>query len=366
MKAYISPKNQTQMTTVSFNTSNNAFFLTLKKKVDSYFKDNNIKSTGNIHLYLKTFVLFSLMISTYITLVFFSANIFLNIVLCGFLGFVFAGIGFSVMHDGAHGSYSSKKWINELMSNALHVMGGSAFLWKVKHNINHHSFTNIEGFDDDIDIQPWMRIHPDQPKLWFHKFQHIYWAFLYGLTYISWIYWRDFSKYFSRQIANTKIKNMKTRDHIEFWAWKIIYTAIFVVIPLFKLGIIPTLVGYSIMCYVCGFVISIVFQLAHIVEPAAFPVPDETNKFEHNWIIHQIHTTANFSTRSKFISWFSGGLNYQIEHHIFPRISHIHYPAISKLLKETCEQYNVSYNEFPTLFSAIRSHTKYLKNLGVA
>jgi linoleoyl-CoA desaturase len=357
---YISTK---LMSTISFNTKNPAFFLTLRQKVDKYFKENNIKPTGNIQLYLKTAILFTLLASSYFLLLFVPMPFLVNIILWAVIGVLFAAIGFSVMHDGAHGSYSSKKWVNEIMSNSLHLLGGSAFLWKAKHNINHHTFTNIDGVDDDIDVQPWLRIHPSQPRRWFHRFQHIYWTLLYGLTYISWIYWRDFIKYFSKKIGTLPIKKMSLRDHIEFWAWKVIYTFAFIVVPVFKLGFVQTIIGYSVLCFVCGFIISVIFQLAHVVEHSNFPVPDEKNSIDENWAIHQVNTTANFATKNKLISWYSGGLNYQIEHHIFPRISHVHYPAISRLMKETCEQFKVNYREF-SFFGAILSHARYLKMLG--
>lgn len=348
---------------VSF-TNNSKLFITLKQKVDLYFKENNLKPTGNIHLYTKTAVLFSLVAITYSLILFASLTPFLNATLWGFMGLVFSGIGFGVMHDGAHGSYSDKKWVNDFMGNALHLLGGSTYLWKAKHNINHHSFTNIDGVDDDIDVKPWLRIHPDQPKHKFHRFQHIYWMGLYGLTYITWIYWRDFDKYFKKEISGIPFKKMKTKDHIEFWAWKVIYTIIFLVIPMFKIGVGPTLIGYATLCFVCGLAISVVFQLAHVVEESSFPVPDENNKIQEDWVVHQINTTANFATHNKLVSWYVGGLNFQVEHHIFPRISHVHYPAISKLLQETCQQFNVKYREMPTVFHAVRSHARYLKALG--
>jgi linoleoyl-CoA desaturase len=356
------------MQRVSFNNKNSVFFNSLKEKVDTYFKSNNIKETGNYKLYIKTAILCASAIGLYSVLVFFTPeNTWLSLFLCSLLGINLAGIGFNVMHDGAHGSFSTKTWINELMGYSLNFMGGSVYLWKYKHNVNHHSFTNIEGMDEDIDIKPWIRVHPDQEKHWYHRFQHIYWAILYCVTYLLWVFVQDFKKYFTGKIGDIPFRKMDVKEHIIFWIGKIAYVAAFIVVPIFTVGLAETIIGYLVIACVCGFIIAVVFQLAHIVEAANFETPDVPNyKVESEWAVHQIQTTANFATKSKIVSWFTGGLNYQVEHHLFPRISHIHYPKISELVRETCQQFNVPYLEFPTVLSAVRSHVGHLKQVGRA
>lgn len=351
---------------ISFLTNKPAFSIAIRKKVDEYFKSEAIKFTGNGKLFLKTGILYLIGISCYVLLLFAALPVWVDILLCILFGLDLAAMGFNVMHDGAHGSYSPKRWVNEAMAYSLNLMGGSSFIWKQKHNVNHHSFTNIEGHDDDIDIQPWIRTNSNQPHRWFHRYQHIYWAFLYGMTYLIWVFNKDFGKYFSGKIANTKIKKMDTKEHFIFWVSKLVYVFLFLVVPIIKLGFLETLTGYLITSFVCGWVISVIFQLAHLVEGSSFPIPDQlTRKVEEDWTVHQLATTANFSTNSKIVSWFSGGLNFQIEHHLFPRVSHVHYPAISKLVKEICKQYNVRYMEYPTLFSALKSHVLHLKTVGI-
>jgi linoleoyl-CoA desaturase len=271
------------------------------------------------------------------------------------------------MHDGAHGSYSKNKTVNTIMSWSLNLMGGSSFMWKIKHNHVHHSFTNIDGVDDDIDVRPWMRVSETQPRYWFHKFQHWYWVVLYGLTYAMWIYYMDFHKYFTHRVGLTPIRKMKFSEHIGFWFTKLLYIGLFIALPFYTQGWVQTLVGYSVVIFICGLTIASVFQLAHVVEDTEFPVPNPlTNKIESEWALHQIRTTANFATKSKFVSWFMGGLNFQVEHHLFPRISHIHYPAISRIVRETCAEFNVRYIEYPTVLSAIGAHVRHLRTLGHA
>jgi linoleoyl-CoA desaturase len=357
------------MSKIKFNNSDPLFFNTLKSRVNSYFEDKNIKETGNYKLYTKTVVLITTLIISYIWLVFFTpASILLSVIVCIAMGVNVAAIGFNVMHDGAHGSYSSKKWVNTFMGLSLNILGGNVYIWSQKHNINHHSYTNVEGMDDDIDIKPYIRVHADQKKSWYHQFQQYYGLFLYGMTYFFWVFMNDFNKYFTGKIAeHTKMRKMNLPEHFNFWISKVLYVFFFIIFPFFFAGVIPTIIGWSIMAFTAGVVIAIVFQLAHIVEDAHFVTPEgDSMKIETEWAKHQINTTVNFATKSRVMSWLLGGLNFQVEHHLFPKISHIHYPEINKIVKQTCEEFNVIYREFPTVLSAIRSHLIHLKMAGTA
>jgi len=350
----------------SYSSTNADFSAMLRKRVNEYFVSTARKPTGNIRLYIKTAILVLTAASCYIVLITQIAPIWVDILVCTLFGTNLAAIGFNLMHEGAHGTYSGKRWVNEIMAFSLNVMGGNAYLWKQKHNVNHHSFTNIEGLDDDIDIKPWFRTNNNQPKHWFHRYQHIYWVLLYGFTYLIWVFSLDFKKYFTGKLTtDVTLKKMKPKEHFEFWISKILYLFFFLVLPVFMVGFLKTLIGYLITSFVCGWLISVVFQLAHLVEGADFPVPNEqTQQIEHDWTVHQLLTTANFANKSKIVLWFTGGLNFQIEHHLFPKISHVHYPMVSKLVREVCLQYNIRYTEYPTVLSAVRSHVSFMKEIG--
>ena len=353
-------------TRVSFGKPTIDFSATLRKRVDEYFASDGKRVTDSFKMYFKTLILFLIGAGVYWVMVFTNVPAWVSIPLCVIFGLDLAAIGFNVMHDGAHGSYSRKAWINEIMAYSLNLMGGSSYMWKQKHNVAHHSYTNVEGLDDDIDIKPWIRTNESQPKYWYHRYQHFYWAFLYGFTYLLWVYNNDFKKYFTGKMGNTPLKKMSVKEHFIFWISKIVYLFLFVAIPIIKLGMLKTLIGYIITSFVCGWVLSVIFQLAHVVDDVTFPLLDEkTNSLEQEWTLHQLATTANFGTRSKILSWFAGGLNFQIEHHLFPKISHVHYPGISKVVKDVCKQFDIPYIEYPTLLQALKSHIAYLKLVGV-
>jgi linoleoyl-CoA desaturase len=350
---------------ITFTGPQTDFPVALRKRVDEYFKANNIRQTGNWKLFSKTIILLSACVASYCLVVFGNLPLLAMLGLSVVFGVVNAGIGFGVMHDGAHGSYSQKPWLNNLMGYTLNLMGGSVFFWKIKHNVVHHNVTNIEGHDDDINLRPLMRTCEHQPYSKGHRFQHIYGLFLYGFTVIWWIFVRDFMKYFSGRIASKEIGKIPVSEHVIFWFTKAYYGVVFFALPIYMMGAGPALLFYFTSSFVMGFVLAIVFQLAHVVETTEFPMPENSaNKIEHDWFYHQFATTANFATENPLITWYTGGLNFQVEHHLFPRISHVHYPALRNIVKQLCAEYKVPYNEYPTMASAINSHFSFLKELG--
>ncbi len=344
-----------------------SFHIELKNRINDYFESTGKSLVGNSKLYTKAIILLTAFIFLYIHLVFFTPGTVWAILECVLLGLVVAGIGFNIMHDGAHGSFSKYKWLNNVAASSLNVLGGSSFMWNMKHNVIHHAYTNIDGVDDDIDIQPWLRMSTTQPKLAMHKYQHIYFWFLYSLLYILWVFLLDYQKYFKGRIGQMPLKKMTVTDHVIFWSFKLFYIILFVVIPIYTVGFTAWLVGFLVFSLLAGFVISIVFQLAHTVEHTHFPMPHEdTGKLDDEWAIHQLKTTANFAPKNKFINWLVGGLNFQIEHHLFPKISHIHYTEIRRIVKQACAEYGIDYIEYPRMSQAIVSHVNFLKQMGRA
>jgi linoleoyl-CoA desaturase len=204
-----------------------------------------------------------------------------------------------------------------------------------------------------------------QERLKIHRYQHIYSVVLYAISTIAWVFFQDFQKYFNRKVINTPMKHFGTKEHFVFWISKILYVFVYVVVPIYFAGVLPWAIGFSVMHIVEGFTLAMVFQLAHVVEDTHFvDANHEAQKIEDEWAVHQVRTTADFATGNKIISWFAGGLNFQIEHHLFPKISHIHYPVISKFVRECCAQYNITYIHYPTLAAAAASHFRFLKFLG--
>lgn len=354
------------MTTIpKFSNVPQSFHSELKKRISDYFKQVGKSTTGNYSLFIKAIVLMLSFLFVYTHLVFFTPVAWLAIVECVVLGGLTAAIGFNIMHDGAHGSFSRYPWLNKLAALSVNFLGANNFMWNTKHNIIHHAYTNIDGVDDDIDAKPFLRLCETQKYYKMHRYQHLYFWLAYSFLYLYWIFVSDYTKYFQKRIGPMPLKKMSPSDHFTFWSSKFLHAVLFIALPIYMVGFMPWLIGFLVSALFAGFVLSIVFQLAHTVEHTHFPTPSETTgKIEDEWALHQLKTTANFATRNRLISWWVGGLNFQIEHHLFPKISHVHYPAISKIIKKACQEFGIPYIEYPRMRLAIASHVSFLRQMG--
>ena len=342
------------------------YYNELRKRVEEYFTTKNMNHTGNWKMYLKTFLILALFISSYISLVFLSNTLAIALISAFFLAQAFVLIGFNIMHDSNHGSYSKNKTINRFLSYTMDLIGSSHTLWKQKHNILHHTYTNIDGMDEDLETSGFLRLSPNQK--WKSKFkkQHIFAIGVYSFLTLSLIFAGDFKKIWTGKVGTQKIKKVKFSEKLFFYGFKLIYFGYMIILPLFFHTFFQVLFFFLIVHFILGLTLSLVFQLAHTVEPNTFPLPEkQSGSIENEWAIHQVETTANFAPKSKLAAWYLGGLNFQIEHHLFTNICHIHYSQISKIVKQTSKEYSVNYTTYPTMASAIFAHFRFLKRLGI-
>lgn len=341
--------------TIKFNNVNTLFSKSLKQKTTDYFKITFQKKTGNRRIFLKASILLTSFFVLYTLLVFVPLHWSVSIFLCILFGANLAAIGFNIMHDAGHNSFSDNKKLNTVLSYTLNLLGGNIYFWKIKHNIAHHTFTNIDGEDHDIEVK-FMRIHHDQQIKGYHRYQRFYFPLLYGISYLAWIFYQDYEKYFRQRMGvNSERFHFPLKEKVIFWTSKTLHFCLFIIVPVLSVGWIPTLVGLVIAGAVCGMSLATVFQLAHVVSETEFKTIDQS-KVEEEWMVHQIQSTANFATNSKILTWLLGGLNFQVEHHLFPKISHVHYPALNRIVRQTCAEYNIKYNEFRSFWGAFRSH----------
>jgi linoleoyl-CoA desaturase len=279
-----------------------------------------------------------------------------------------AGIGLSVMHDANHGAYAKNKWINTIIGYSLNAVGGNAFNWKMQHNVLHHSYTNIHDEDEDISPRGVLRLSPHSKWKKLHRYQFIYAWFLYGLMTIVWLFFKDFVRivrYHKNGLAKKQHANV-TIEWIILLVTKLIYISYIFILPILftSLHWWQILLGIFLMHYIAGFILAIIFQPAHVIEGTTYPLPDQNLTLENNWAVHQLLTTANFGNNSRWFSWYVGGLNFQIEHHLFPTICHVHYRKIAGVVKETAKEFGLPYRSTSTFFEALVSHMRLLKQLG--
>jgi linoleoyl-CoA desaturase len=358
------------LNSIRFASGRSDFFTTVNQRVNEYFKSKNISRYGNGWMVFKTICMYAIYTTPYILIMTGTVtNIWLMYLLCMIMGMGMAGIGLSVMHDANHGGYSNKPWLNNLVGYSLNLVGGNAFNWKVQHNVLHHTYTNIHDVDEDISPRGVLRMTPYGEWKAIHRFQHIYAWFIYGLLTLVWVVSKDFMRLikYQREGLVKKQKASITTEWIILIVSKILYISYIIVLPAIILPVTwwQIAIGFISMHYLAGFILAIIFQPAHVIDGTEYPMPDENGKMENTWAIHQLLTTTNFANNNRVLSWYVGGLNYQVEHHLFPNICHIHYRNISSIVKQTAEEFGLPYKSQPTFIGALISHGKLLKQLGV-
>ena len=345
------------------------FTTDLRNSVNEYFSQKKIPTQGNLTIYLQTAFMGILYLAPFILML--SGIITSPFVVLGcwfFMGLGMSGLGMVTMHDANHGSFSKHQWVNKLFGNSLYLLGGFPPNWRYQHNTLHHGFTNVEGHDEDIAPPGILRFSPHRPLKKAHRFQHIYAWFFYSLMTISWIITKDFkslNKYtgMGAKLNGKRKYSLLLRDVI---VSKIVYYLVLLAVPMV---LIPVawywiLAGFLLMHFTSGLVLGAIFQTAHVVPSSEYPVPNDDGELSKNWAVHQLYTTADYAPKSTIFSWMIGGLNYQVEHHLFPNISHVHYKVISKIVKRKAQEYGLPYHVNRTFATAVWQHIKMLKQLG--
>ncbi len=342
------------------------FYPVLKRRVDAYFKDNGISTHANGLMRFKIILYVTMIFGSLITLLVFPLPVWAVYLLFINIGLFSAFSGLGICHDAIHGSlFASSKW-NTVFSWLFNLVGANDYTWSIMHNKAHHTYTNIDGADEDLESAPFMRMSPHKPLKPIHRWQHILALPAYGLATLSWVFVKDYKKMSQDHIGSIATPSHPRKQWIRLFVGKALYYSLFIALPF----IFIQAPWYHILCaflvshYFEGFTLAIVFMLAHVVEETHFPIPDDVGNIESAWAVHQMYTTANFAIESKIVCFFCGGLNFQVEHHLFPLINHVHFPAISKITRETAHEFGIPYFAHPTMLGAVKSHLRILKRFG--
>lgn len=350
------------------NKDKTQFYSVLKQRVDNYFVENNISQHANASMVFKTFVMLSLYFVP-LAVIYTQSTGYLGMWICSaIMGLGLAGIGMSVMHDANHDAYSANPTINKIIAFSLTIVGGDNRNWKTQHNVLHHTYTNIHHHDRDIDDKVIMRFSPAGKYKAIQRFQVVYVFFFYAIMSLYWTTAKDLVQYFefNKGGQHRDSNKQKVFSLLKILFWKAVYFTYMLVLPVVVLNIPVGYValGFLTLHVIAGLILSIVFQLAHVVEETIFPVPDEKGNIETEWAIHQLQTTADFSRNNWLITYYVGGLNYQAIHHLFPRICHVHYPKIAPIVAETAKEFGVPYIYNGSFGASFMSHMRLIHQLG--
>jgi linoleoyl-CoA desaturase len=338
----------------------------MKARVSDYFASRRISPKANSRMVAKggcilalTFVPYGLILSNRVAPL---EMLLLAIV----MGVGMAGIGFCIAHDALHGAYASDPRLNSALGLTLDALGASSYLWKISHNILHHTYTNIHGVDEDLAVSPLLRLSPNAERRGYHRFQHLYAFALYACTTLFWVFIKDYKQLLQPAFRAYRDRRNDTRRVVEIAVAKCIYYSYTLAVPLLvvRLPWWQVLLGFLAMHLTAGLILGVVFQLAHVIEDTEHPLPDAAGTMQRDWWLHEMHTTANFARGNRLLSWYVGGLNHQIEHHLFPRVCSIHYPAISGIVRDVTRTYGIPYHDQPTFRSALASHYRTLRRFG--
>ena len=373
-RSYLRPHSQPEpapmeLPIVRFNRKPSDFSKTLKVRVDAYFKENGLSRQGDWRMYAKTVLMLGLFFTPWAFIAFGGTGGGWQFWVAEIvMGFGLAGIGLNVMHDANHGSFSKHKWVNQTVSYVLDLVGGSSALWRIQHNVLHHSFTNIEGLDEDIDTPGILRFTPNRPLKKIHKLQFIYaWGF-YSIMTLFWMTakdWLALARYRKKGLVKSSGNSVGqlTRDLIIskllYFGYIMVLPALFSGLPFWKI-----IVGWMVMHAVTGLILASIFQPAHVLEDLQFAQGEKGTSMEDDNLSHQLKSTANFGTRSRLFTWMCGGLNHQIEHHLFPQVCHIHFSDLAPIVRKTAEEFGLPYRSSTTFAGALALHTKMLWKLG--
>jgi linoleoyl-CoA desaturase len=343
-----------------------SFQVELRRRVDDFFKSSGRPQVDNWQMYVKSIIILAWFLTSYVLLVFVSRSVWTGVPCAVFLGLTMAGIGFCIQHDGGHNAYSKQRWINKLAARTLDLIGGSSYVWHFKHAVIHHTYANITGWDTDIDFGNLAHITPHQKRLPFHRWQHLYLWPLYGFLAIKWQLFDDFQYIVTGRLGRHRIPRPRRKDLAIFIAGKVVFFTWVFAIPLLFHPFLVVLFYYSVAVLVLGTVLSMIFLLPHCVGQADFPLPvNNTRRMEKPWAVHQAEVTLDFAQSNRAATWFLGGLNYHLEHHLFPTICHVNYPAISKIVWETCREFRVPYGVHHSFLYGLASHYRWLKQMGM-
>lgn len=342
------------------------FQIELRRRVDAFLKSSGRSQTGGWQMYLKSIVILASFAASYLMLMFVSGSVWTGVPYAVLLGLTMAGIGFNIQHDGGHNAFSKKRWINKGAAMTLDLIGGSSYVWHFKHAVIHHTYVNISGWDTDIDAGFLARMCPHQKQLPFHRWQHLYMWPLYGFLAMKWQLFDDFFYIITGRLSRHRVPRPRGKDLAVFISGKIVFFTWVLALPLLFHPLPAVLFYYCIAVLVLGTALSLIFQLPHIVKESDFPLPSQgTERMQRPWAVHQATVTLDFAQKNTVVTWLLGGLNYHAEHHLFPTLCHVNYPAIAGIVRETCREFGVPYKSHRSFFAGVAAHYRWLKQMGM-
>jgi linoleoyl-CoA desaturase len=335
----------------------------LRRRLDKFFADQNISPKADRTMWVKIALGLAVLVGTWIALYTLRPGSweFVALYLLGGLAQTFLLL--NIAHDSNHNAISSRSLVNKTLNYVFDLCGISSYMWRILHHRGHHSCINLHGEDDALSGRGIFRFTPYESWAPLHRFQHIYALFFYALFSLDYMFFRDFQCFFFPSHEYLKRAKHSLREYTILVAGKGFYLTYMLVLPVMVLGKSPLLVAgaFLLVHLIIGLTITLVFQSTHTIDSTYFPAG--RGEFD-NGVYHIFATTADYATENPLVGWLAGGLNHHIVHHLCPFVCHTHYAPLTRIVKETAEEFGVRYRQHTTMTQAIRHHLILLKQLG--
>ncbi len=335
----------------------------LRRRLDTFFADQDLSPKANSAMWLKIACGLAVLLGSWIAIYALRLGSwkFTALYLLGGLAQTFLLL--NIAHDSNHNAISSRPLINKTLNYVFDLCGISSYMWRLLHHRGHHSCINLQGEDDALSGRGIFRFTPHEPRAPLHRFQHIYALLVYAVFSLDYVFFRDFQCFFFPTHDYLKRGRHPFREYIILFAGKAFYLTYMLVLPMLVLRRSPLLVAgaFLLVHIIVGLSVTLVFQTTHTIDTTYFPV--DRNEFD-NSVYHIFATTADYATESPLVGWLAGGLNHHVVHHLCPFVCHTHYPSLTRIVKQTAEEFGVPYRQHPTMTRAIWHHLILLKQLG--
>ena len=335
----------------------------LRRRLDNFFTDQKLTHKADRAMWVKIAVGLAVLVSTWVALYALKADSwkFVALYLLGGLAQTFLLL--NIAHDSNHNAISPRPRVNKTLNYVFDLCGISSYMWRILHHRGHHSCINLHGEDDALSGRGLFRFTPYESRAPWHRFQHIYALIFYAMFSLDYVFFRDFKSFFFPSHDYLKRTSHSLREYAILIAGKAFYLTYMLVLPVIVLGKSPLLVAgaFVLVHLFVGLAVTLVFQTTHTIDSTYFPT--DRGEFD-NGVYHIFATTADYATENGLVSWLAGGLNHHIVHHLCPFVCHTHYAPLTRIVKQTAEEFGVPYRQHPTMTQAIRHHLILLKQLG--
>lgn len=337
------------------------WFTDLKKRV--FDAVNSLPRTRHAVARFKAFLLPALYFASY-GLALLSRSYLTFCLAYVFMGLMLVIIFLNLIHEACHNNLFTTKQMNRAYVLLFDMIGANSYMWKKRHVRLHHNFTNVDGWDSDIEKSKFLKVHPEDSTKRFNRYQHLL-VFLYPFFITNWFLIRDFKDFFDSKMIVRKLGGVPVVEYIKLFFFKLFFVGYMIVVPLVltSFGWLKILIAFFLVLISAGFFALVVLLPPHVNTSNEFPHVDEGMKLHQSWFMHQLNTTNDVKNDNWFTRHIMGNFNFHIAHHLFPNVSYVYAKEVTEVIKKFLLEKGLPYRSYP-LFATFKNHYRLIKQNG--